>query len=1345
MGRAGASSAQLQNQAYGYFWPIGPFFGLMSTAGVPPWVAQRLWWSLLLCIGFLGVVRLARLLGLERPGARWVAALAYVLAPRVVSTLGPISSETLAVMVAPWVLVPLVRASLPTGAVRSPSLRRAAALSGVAALCAGGVNAVATAAVLVLPALWLLTRPPGEARRRLTAWWVASVGLASLWWAIPLLTLGRYSPPFLDWIESAAITTGRSDIATAIRGTDDWVAYVAGHGGPSWPAGWQLVSTWWLVLLAGLVSAVGLAGVTATRRHRGFLVAGVLVGLVLLTLGHTGPVSGVGAGALQDLMDGPLAPLRNTHKFDLVLRLPLALGVGVAVSAALKVVTDPRGSRAVVQLTRHAALPVSVVLVVLSAFPMMAGAITRDRSYQEIPQYWRDAAAWLGESGQGRALVVPGASFGTYLWGRPQDEPLQPLATAPWAVRDAVPLSSAGNIRMLDAVEARLESGRGSAGLTETLARAGVRYLVVRNDLDGVQAQAPRSVLVHQAIDASPGLFLERVFGPPIVPFGTDALVVDARLDAAYNAVEIYAVAAPGEPGDGRVVLRDGRDVVEARTTTSDAVVDLADAGLLSGRAAVLGAALPDALDGAAVLVDSYRRTEVDFGSMRDNRTEVMSADQAWSARRKVHDFPGWPSSLPATAAPDGVMSVSASSSQAQLGGVDGIIPGAGPGAALDFNLDTAWQVRDVDAGTSSSWRVTFTSPRDVTGLQLAMLSDPVTGARSRRVTVVTDNGTVESSLRDTDAVQQVATPGGVTTTLTLELAAPVPARGARVVGLREVVVPGLIVGRPLALPQADSEGGIVFTARAGARDGCVTVPLRFPCASALPRPGEDDTAIDRLVDLTGDTTYELTVGARLRPANTAGRLLDPTTAAVRASASSTVVGDPRARAQAAVDRDPSTAWIAGIGDSSPTLTLTLPEARTITGIVLQTEPDVAASRPLSLQVQAGGRTFGAVVDGNGVATIPAVTTREVLIRFVASTPLRSLDLQRGITTALPVGVSEVLLRGALDLGRSVSRDSPVGLACGFGPVLQIDGGIASQTSLRTTAGTLLAGRGALARGCSGTVRLAPGTHRIRVASTPELEVTDVVLTPIGLRPAVAAASAPEIVSWSSTERTVTVREADYAQVLELGENANAGWGAELAAQRLTPITVDGWRQAFVVPAGTGGSVEISFAPDRAYRVGLVAGAVAVVVLLCLAIVPCRRLAREVDARRRCRCRVAPSAAVRDVAPPVASRRRHHRAPRRVSCRHRGRRCVGSRRGAGRMAGAESSAAPCSLGARDRVGVGSCRCGRPLASVIHRDRSRRRRVRDRPARGRSRGLAAVSGGSGRGSAAVMWAAPRRTS
>src|SRR3712207_3345103 len=194
-------AGQVQNQAYGYLFPMGPFFALGDSAGVPVWVVQRLWMALLLCLAFLGVVVLARRLRIGTHESQLIAGLAYALAPRMLSGIGATSIEVLPMALAPWVLVPLVAGA------QGGSARRAAALSGLAVFCVGGVNAVATAAVLPLAAIYLLTRPPGPRRRRLLAWWTGSVALATAWRAGPLLLQGRYSPAFLDYIESADVTT----------------------------------------------------------------------------------------------------------------------------------------------------------------------------------------------------------------------------------------------------------------------------------------------------------------------------------------------------------------------------------------------------------------------------------------------------------------------------------------------------------------------------------------------------------------------------------------------------------------------------------------------------------------------------------------------------------------------------------------------------------------------------------------------------------------------------------------------------------------------------------------------------------------------------------------------------------------------------------------------------------------------------------------------------------------------------------------------------------------------------------------------------------------------------------
>ena len=87
------AAGQLQNQAYGYLFPMGPFFALGKLAGLPPWVVQRSWQSALVVAAFLGAVRLARLLGVEAFWPKVGAGLTYALAPRMLTELGSIQSR----------------------------------------------------------------------------------------------------------------------------------------------------------------------------------------------------------------------------------------------------------------------------------------------------------------------------------------------------------------------------------------------------------------------------------------------------------------------------------------------------------------------------------------------------------------------------------------------------------------------------------------------------------------------------------------------------------------------------------------------------------------------------------------------------------------------------------------------------------------------------------------------------------------------------------------------------------------------------------------------------------------------------------------------------------------------------------------------------------------------------------------------------------------------------------------------------------------------------------------------------------------------------------------------------
>ena len=87
-------------------------------------------------------------------------------------------------------------------------------------------------------------------------WWPVFTLLGTLWWLVPLFVLGAYSPPFLDFIETAAITTFPTTLFDALRGTSHWVPYVD----RSWQAGNDLLTPGYLALNSAVVLVLGLLG-----------------------------------------------------------------------------------------------------------------------------------------------------------------------------------------------------------------------------------------------------------------------------------------------------------------------------------------------------------------------------------------------------------------------------------------------------------------------------------------------------------------------------------------------------------------------------------------------------------------------------------------------------------------------------------------------------------------------------------------------------------------------------------------------------------------------------------------------------------------------------------------------------------------------------------------------------------------------------------------------------------------------------------------------------------------------------------------------------------------------------
>ncbi len=1151
-----ATAGELQNQAYGYLFPMGPFFALGQAAGVPAWITQRLWGALLLSAAFGGALLLARAMKLGTERTRLIGALGYALAPRMLTEIGGLSAEMLPAVLLPWVLVPLVRA----GVTGSP--RRAAGLSAIAVLCMGGVNGAMVVMALVLPGLWLVTRKWTREHVRLVAWWVVFVVGATLWWILPLLLLGEYSLPFLDYIESATNTTAPMSLFEVLRGTNQWVAYVV-QGTPWWPGGWSLIDNPVLMLATGLVAGVGLFGLT--RRglpERRFLVLGVVTGLTLLTIGYVGTLDSPLAEQVRHLLDGPLAPLRNVHKFEPVLRLPLMLAFAHGISGPVHVKSARRFVRPAVGL----------LLVLVMAAPAWLLNLRSGPGWDEVPGYWYDATSWVAKADpNARTLLLPATGFGEYDWGRTVDEPAQAIAKSPWAVRNQVPLGSEGNTRLMDSVDAALADGRGDPGLAALLARSGYRFLLLRNDIDRVRTDAPSIATLRSGLAGSPGIGKAATFGP----------------------LEIYEVRRP-------VPLATATSTTDVPTVSGgpENLLPLLDSGQLDPATPTVLTGDGGSPSGPRLVTDGLRRAERNVGGVRDNLSQTLTAGEAFRQERAAGDLLPFPGQEHQTvAAYRGIRSVTASTAASFADAFGGSDPSHQPFAAIDGDPRTAWQSSSFTGPVGQWLEVELDTPRLVTAVDLQMVDDLRVGWPATRVRITTDNGSVDQQVIRGAGAHSYPVAGGVTTKVRITLLSLVVGRQDGNVGIAELTIPDTEPQRALEVPAdlpAGAAPGFAFTRGAQPRYACLPAGGAVRCDATAARDGEEPDGIRRLFGTSADATF--VVGGSVLPAG--GGRNPVSLPGVTVASTSQLGGDPAASGFAAVDGDPGTTWRPDVTDLRPTLTLGWATPKRISGLHIGVSPSSGAKAPR--QVELVGRTGNRTVplDESGSGTFEPLDTDQLQIIVPG-------DDDDPAARAV-VGVGSLELSGTD--GLLPGPDPAFTVPCGAGPNIHLDG-LDYRTSVTGTLSDIIDHRPlplTMCRDSEGGIELPSGGHELRTDRSESFVVQDLWLRPAASPSAPVAHRAVQIGTWDATSRSVTVAPGAES-VLAVPENANAGWVATMDGKQLTRTRVDGWQQAWIVPAGAGGVVSLSFTPDSTYRTGLLIGALAVLLVLVGVAWPARR------------------------------------------------------------------------------------------------------------------------------------------
>ncbi|ONH60994.1 hypothetical protein CcI49_07630 [Frankia sp. CcI49] len=1167
----------LPNQYAGYLFPMGPFFGIGDLLNIPPWITQRLWMAVLLTLAAWGTVRLAEVLGIGGHASRILAGLSYALSPMFLGKVGATSVALAGASMLPWMVVPLILALRPDGAGGADtghhdddseharaltaarfSPRRAAALSGLAVLGTGGINATVTLCVLLCPAVVLVFAGGGRRAWALRGWWCLCVVLATAWWVLSLMVQGRYGINFLPFTETVQTTTATTSVGETLRGAADWMAYLALP--MAWlPAAREYVSSAAPIVASALVAGFGLVGLA--RRDlpaRRFLLVSLAVGVVAVSSSYSGePVSPLASG-LRSLLSEPFGFLRNVYKFQPVVRLPLALGLAHILAVALawrpgqaperEPGRDPgrgrlrggallrRGRGAAGQPARHEetmplvispaarasgrnagaangtagtagaggaaagtggaasrrrVLPVMVSLTAVAALvvamlPLLQGKGLQPRPFDKVPDYWSAAADWLADHPEnGRALVLPGAPFGEYEWGRPLDEPLQWLADSPWGVRNLIPLGGVGTTRLMDGIEDLMATGD-TPGLSTTLARAGVGMVLIRNDIEIKDWDIPPSTdQLHRSLESS-GLQLAASFGPTTeARTSSKARLIKSlrRSEERVAALEVWTV-----PGGARMVQAYPLSTGVVVSGGPEATVQLADQGLLGqDRATVLASDLAEADEYSAAaggsdadptttlapiadpppaskvitpttalaVTDTNTRRDFTFGIVHDGTSYLLGPDESVAGENEPpRQWSDRPTAGHQTVAgyADG-MSVTASSYGYELMAA----PDFAPQAAVDGQTSTSWTAMRRQGATSQGEWIQLDVGRQLEApyIDVRLLAEGDWRPEVHALRVTTEHGSVVTQVKPVEDIQRLAVPAGESHwfRITLEKVTNEgdPSLGA---GIREIDIPGASFHRYAQTPSD------LTSAFESLSQGLVAYSFeRYRVDPLQPFGGSEELTFARKFDSPREMTFSV----------------------------------------------------------------------------------------------------------------------------------------KGTVTALPPPAGSAVN----------TSNAPLVIPCGQGPSLIIDG-VRYDLEISGVYSNISTAKPFQLKLCTDNsqIRLGAGSHLLSVDLGGSTMVVDSI-SMVGESTAVSAEKprTTAIGHWDSELRTIDIG-AGAASFVSVRENANASWTATLNGTELTAVRIDGWAQGWIVPAGQGGTIVIENHPGQTFRRNLLVGLGLVLILVAIAVIP---------------------------------------------------------------------------------------------------------------------------------------------
>ncbi|HLM65733.1 MAG TPA: alpha-(1-_3)-arabinofuranosyltransferase family protein [Acidimicrobiales bacterium] len=1236
------------HQNIGYLWPMGPFYWVADSLGVPDWAAQRLWWGTLIFAAGSGVAYLLRKLGWSGP-ALVAATFVYALSPYLLTLVARLSGLLLPYVALPW----LVAFTMLT--VRTKGWRYPALFALTVATC-GSVNATALLLVGLAPALWLAHAVwvADDASFRTAVRAVLRIGVltvpASLWWIAGLAVQGSNGIEILRYTETAKIVASVSVSHEVLRGLGYWFFYGGDRLGPWIEPSLAYTQFLPLIALTYLIPTLGLAGAVVSRwRHRAYFVLLVAVGTALAVGAYPwdGSATPWAAGVKLFLLSDTGLAMRSLPR-----AVPL-VALGLAVLAGSGVASLVRRWPAL----RRPAMILAVLIPVLALPPLWTGDfVPENLRRNNVPAYWREAAAHLDEGDhQTRVLVAPGADFASYRWGNTVDPILPGLVDRPSVGRELIPYGSPASANLLNAFDLPLQERTADPDAIAPMARLmRVGDILVQSDLQFERYNTPRPRNFWDFITHAPGLGTPTGFGPG----EPNRTIGDVQLED-----ELLLLTDPGledPPELASIPVEDPLDIVTAQPTAAPllvagdgaGLVEAAGAGLIDGSELIrysasldedeISGALDD--DAALLVTDSNRKRGERWTTVRHTRGYTETADGG-TLREDLTDnrLPVFPDAGTDTQ----TVAVNTGDVTAEATGYGNPITFTAeerPALAVDGDIDTAWRTGAFSDARGERLELSLDDP--VTTDHITV-TQPTNGSRDRFITEVRlrfdDGDPIDVGLTDQsrDEPGQVIEFGHRTfEKLSIEILSDTVGYTPRYASFGSLGFAEVVIGDGQL---AKNEEAVRLPT--DLLDAAGTDALGHPLAVALSRQRQDPTDVTRnddersmirLLSLPTARDFRLTGEARLQAGADApvldelvGRPHDDETTWVRASSELTGgVGTPAD----VFDGDETTMW--STARSRPErqwVEVSLPEPVTVDSVPLTVVADGLHSVPTKVEVWADGEIvheaeLPQIDDGdeqNATTTVDvdlpeAVTASQFRFRFTGIREVETNDWVSNSEVAQPAAIAEIGLPGpkvpALDdtfdsgcredLFRIDDRDVPVRIT---GPM--DDAMAARPLEVRTCGDEAvdLDGGDHELRTASG-VRTGVDIDRLVLRSAAGGEASDGgrVLAAEGAGEDDVAAPTLEVVDEGPSHVKVRVEGATDGQPfwLVLGQSYNEGWrasadGDELDAPELVNGYANGWR---VVAPGESFEIDMRFAPQRRVDIALWLSAFAVVVCLVLAV-----------------------------------------------------------------------------------------------------------------------------------------------